>query len=85
MKVVVERVGGFAGLRRRGEIDENELSSEQRGALKEIMERPQTPTVSDPGADRFTYHVEIQDEKGTKRITLPESAIPPSLAKIATY
>lgn len=83
MKVVVERVGGFAGLRRRGEIDENELSSEQRGALKEIMERPQTQP--DPGADRFTYHVEIQDEKGTKRITLPESAIPPSLAKIATY
>jgi hypothetical protein len=83
MKVVVERVGGFAGLRRRGEIDENELSSEQRGALKEILERPQIQ--SDPGADRFTYHVEIQDEKGTKRITLPESAIPPSLAKIATY
>jgi hypothetical protein len=47
------------------------------------MPRPgaQAPTP-DPGADRFTYRLEIQDESETKSITLPESKMPKELVSI---
>ena len=84
MKVIVERFGGFAGIRRRGERDGNELSPEQRAALQTLMEGRETATPSDVGADRFTYRVEVQDETGTKRVTVSESSLPRSLAEIVT-
>jgi hypothetical protein len=84
MKVVVERSGGFAGVRRRGERDGDGLSVDQHEALKKLMD-PATPAPpADSGADRFTYRIEVQDETGTKQITVPESAMPRSLADIAT-
>jgi hypothetical protein len=81
MKVTVERQGGFGGVRRRGEIDGAHLSEEQRAALRQL---PATSPAADPGADRFIYKVEIEDEAGTKVLRIPESRIPPVLAKIAT-
>jgi hypothetical protein len=36
------------------------------------------------GADRFTYKIEVQDEHGTRTLTVPESLMPASLAGIAT-
>jgi len=84
VKVVVERSGGFAGIRRRGERDGNALSADQLAALKKLMDAAAPPEKPAPGADRFMYRIEIQDESGTKQITVPESAVPPSIAKIAT-
>jgi len=44
-----------------------------------------TPAApADASADRFTYRIEVQDENGTKQVTVPESAVPPSLAEIVT-
>jgi hypothetical protein len=42
------------------------------------------PLPQDAGADRFTYRLEIQDENGTRSITLPESKMPKELKGIVT-
>jgi hypothetical protein len=83
MKLVVERTGGFAGMTRRGERDGSALSAEQLAALRKLMESS-SKMPPDPGADRFTYRIEVQDENGTKRSTVPESAMPQVLKGIAT-
>ena len=87
MKLVVERTGGFMGLRRRGERNVEDLSPEQRAALDKVLKEseqaaPGRTTAQDPGADRFTYRLEVQDEKGTKSITLTESRMPKELEGI---
>ena len=100
MKLVVERTGGFAGLKWRGERDGDDLSPEQRAALDQVVKTsdqetsagnqqssdnpagPAGQAAQDPGADRFTYRLEIQDENGTRSITLPESRMPKVLMGI---
>jgi hypothetical protein len=83
MKLVVERSGGFAGITRRGERDGSALTPEQRAALQKLVESS-ADFRPNAGADRFTYRVEVQDDNGTKRITVPESAMPQVLKGIAT-
>jgi hypothetical protein len=82
MKIVVERHGGFAGLKRRGERDGAALSPEQHTALNRVMSA--APGQHDPGADRFTYRIEVHDDTGQRVVHVPESAMPASLAGIAT-
>ena len=100
MKLVVERTGGFAGLKRRGERNGEDLSPEQHAALDQLIaasdqrksagnqQSSDEPAgswgqaVQDWGADRFTYRLEIQDESGTRSITLPESRMPKELMGI---
>jgi hypothetical protein len=100
MKIVVERSGGFAGMKRRGERNAEDLSAEQRAALDGLIKSsdlgksasegpgsdkpggPDSPPPQDPGADRFTYRVEVQDENGTRSVTVPESRMPAALKGI---
>jgi hypothetical protein len=83
MKLIVERSGGFAGMTRRGEQDLATLSPQQHAALQKLLgEVP--PVSTQPGADRFTYRIEVQDEHGTRSLTVPETLMPASLARIAT-
>lgn len=83
MKVVIERSGGFAGLKRRGELDDAALTQEQRAALQDLL-RPDRPAPPpEPGGDRFVFKVTVEDNSGRKTITVPESVMPPVLANIA--
>ena len=84
MKLVVERSGGFAGINRRGERDGATLSSDQHAELDKLMKQYSGTTPTDPGADRYTYRIEVHDDTGARSITLPESAVPRCLADIAT-
>lgn len=84
MKVSVVRSGGFAGITRRGEKDYAELSPEQQEALQKVLEAGARAAAPPAGADRFVYKVEVQDERGTRTVTVPETAMPASLARIAT-
>ena len=81
MKLIVERSGGFAGITRRGERDGSALSPEQLAALRRLMENPSN-YAPNSGADRYTYRIEVQEDNGIKRITVPESAMPQSLTAI---
>jgi hypothetical protein len=88
MKLVVTRSGGFAGLRRRAEREGKDLSPQQRAALDQVIKDfgapGKPPPPPDPGADRFSYRLDIEDENGTKSITLPESKTPMELKSIVT-
>ncbi len=85
---MVTRNGGLAGLKRRGERDGADLSPDQRAALDKVVRdfgQPGSPAPpTDPGADRFTYRLDIQDEGGTRSISLPESKMPMELKSIVT-
>ncbi len=84
MKLIVERSGGFAGLVRRGQQDLAALSADQRAALKKLLDAGTSLVSPSPGADRFTFKIEVHDEHGTRSLTIPETAMPASLAAIAT-
>src|SRR5438270_7411126 len=70
MKVIVERSGGFAGIIRRGEKDLSALSPEQQTALQKLLDKGAPPALTQMGADRFTYKIEVQDEHGSRSWTL---------------
>ncbi len=61
--------------------DRQESASDRPGSGKPAG--PESPAPQDPGADRFTYRLEIQDENGTRSMTLPESRMPKALRGIA--
>jgi hypothetical protein len=84
MKVIVERSGGFAGIIRRGEKNLSALSPEQQAALQKLLEKGVPPAATQMGADRFTYKVEVHDERGSRSFIVPEALMPASLAGIAT-
>lgn len=67
-----------------GQQDFSALSPEQRTALQKLLDAGVSPTSTAPGADRFTYKIEVQDEHGTRSLTVPETLMPASLAAIAT-
>jgi hypothetical protein len=69
----------------RTERNEENLSADQHAALKKLMDLATPAAPADAGADRFTYRIEVQDENGTKQVAVPESAVPASLAEIATH
>jgi hypothetical protein len=84
MKLVVERSGGLAGIVRRGEKDLAALLPEQKAALQKLLEAGAPPDLKGEGADRFTYTIEVQDEHGSRSLTVPETLMPACLAAIAT-
>lgn len=84
MKIIVERSGGYAGIIRRGETDSSALSPEQQKALQELLDKGTPSASTQMGADRFTYKIEVRDERGSRSLTVPETMMPASLACIAT-
>jgi hypothetical protein len=79
MKVVVIRSGGWPPPRR-GEVEGAALSSEQAQALQNLLAQPESE--AGPGADMFTYKIEVHDESGVRGITVPGDRMPESLRDI---
>ena len=70
--LVVERSGGFAGLKMRAVVPSAELTPEQRAAVEECLSRPRPG----PGLpDRFQYHLAL----GGREVIVPEQELPPVL------
>jgi hypothetical protein len=84
MKIIIERSGGFAGMIRRAQQDLAALSSEQQTALQKLLDAGVPPGSTSPGADRFSFKIEVQDEHGTRSLTVPEILMPACLADIVT-
>jgi hypothetical protein len=82
MRVRIERRGGLAGRPAVGEREDHELTSSEQAALTELLGRPQPPQTAAAGADRFSYKVTVQDEKGTNVLDVPEHLMPQALAAI---
>jgi hypothetical protein len=78
--------GGFVASSKkpRGEHEAGALSAEQRAALDAIMQR-NAPYSLATRSEQFTYRVQVQDESGSREVTVQESDLPQSLKDIVSY
>jgi hypothetical protein len=80
-RYIIERRGGFAGLKARGAVDGDALDPSDRAALEELLSSDE-PLTRDPGADRYTYVVTRENEDGRTTREIPESVMPPTVASV---
>ena len=78
---IIERRGGFAGLKASGTIQGAALDPGDRAILEELLESD-IPLARDPGADRYTYIVTRQNAMGTTTREVPESVMPSTVANV---
>jgi hypothetical protein len=78
---IIERRGGFAGLKASGTIKGEALDPRDRATLEELL-KSDVPLARDPGADRYTYTVTRQDAMGTTTREIPESVLPSTVASV---
>jgi hypothetical protein len=78
-KLIIERRGGFAGLKAKGEVDAEALDAPTRAALDALFaENKKFPAAR--GADRYTYKLTRGDGADAKTVEVPEHLVPPSVA-----
>lgn len=79
-RFIIERRGGIAGLKGRGEIAADELDENDRETLKGLFKGGRK-LPRDEGADRYTYTVTRVSVSGSKTVEIPETLIPRALAR----
>jgi hypothetical protein len=78
-KLIIERRGGFAGLKAKGEIDSAALDAETRAALDALFaEKKKFPASR--GADRYVYVLTRGEGADAKSVEVPEHLVPPAVA-----
>ncbi len=82
-RYIIERRGGFAGLKASGAIDSDALSPDDCRTLEQLIDSEET-LARDPGADRYTYVVTRQNALGSKTREIPESLMPNAAASVVT-
>jgi hypothetical protein len=80
-RFIVERRGGIAGLKGRGEIAADELDESDRETLKNLFKGGKK-LPRDEGADRYVYTVTRQSDSGSKTVEIPETLIPRALTRV---
>jgi hypothetical protein len=85
MRIFLERTGGFAGRKIEGSLDSSTLPLSQARLLSRLLKEssffdlPPVLESSQPGADRFSYKVTVETEKGSHTVEAGEAAIPGSM------
>lgn len=82
-RYIIERRGGFAGLKASGAIDGDALNPDDRETLERLLDTEEALAV-DPGADRYTYVVTRETALGSTTREIPESAMPAAVAGVVT-
>jgi hypothetical protein len=82
-RYIIERRGGFAGLKASGAIDSDALSPDDRQTLEQLIDSEET-LAADSGADRYTYLVTRQNASGSTTREIPESLMPDAAARAVT-
>ena len=80
-RFIIERRGGIAGLKGRGEIAADELDEGDREKLKELFKGGKR-LPRDEGADRYIYTITRESESGRKTVEIPETLMPRALTRI---
>lgn len=78
---IIERHGGFAGLKASGTIKGEALDPGARATLEELL-NSDVSLAKDPGADRYTYVVTRQNAMGSTTREIPESVMPSTVARV---
>jgi hypothetical protein len=83
MQYIIERRGGFAGLKASCSVDGDMLDPDDRETLETLLNSKE-PLAGDPGADRYTYLVTRESPSGTTTREIPESVMPRAVASVVT-
>jgi hypothetical protein len=86
LRIELTRSGGFAGLTTKlGELDTSELSEDESREIEAMVEKADVPKLAadspmkGKGADRFQYHLALEDESGRRELTVSEDQMPDEL------
>jgi hypothetical protein len=91
VRVSVVRGGGFGGLVRSSTADTEHLSPPDRQKLAALVEQaglsgaPAAPEPIDPGPDRFTYAVTVEDKGQTWRAIYSERSLPREVRDLISW
>jgi hypothetical protein len=82
MRLLVERSGGFAGIRKRAAVDSASLSPKESAELTELLnssrifDLPATPHVTPPGADQFQYRLTLETPERQRTVEISDPSSP---------
>ena len=88
MLIEVTRTGGLANLRRRVQVDTEELPAEQRDHVTSLVEGldlddlEQRSPLRGPGADRFEYDITITQGGREQHVFIEESRLSDDLQEL---
>ncbi len=91
MKIVVERSGGFAGIRQTHTVSTDQMPKNEADHLTGLVQQSgfyQLPSVirsTGPGADRFQYQITVDSERGTHSVQVDEGAVSPQLQPLLDW
>jgi hypothetical protein len=83
MQYLIERRGGFAGLKASCTVDGDALDPDDRETLEQLLDSEES-SARDPGADRYTYLVTRDSPSGRTTREISESAMPRTVASLVT-
>ncbi len=90
MRIHFERTGGFAGMRLSTTVDSDELPEPQVEELEKVLQETSFFDLPDHleqggGADRFSYHITVEQEGRSHSVIAPESALNDALRHLVQF
>ena len=91
MRILFERTGGFAGRKVEGILDCSSIPSAQVHQLRELLRQsrffdlPSTLKTQNPGADRFSYKVTVENENGRHTVEAWDAAVPGEMRPLLNF
>lgn len=86
LRIELTRSGGFGGLTTKlGELDTSELPENDARAIADLVKKADVPKLAaaspirGTGADRFQYHLAVEDDAGRHELTVSEDQMPEEL------
>jgi hypothetical protein len=85
MRITLERIGGFAGLRMTRVINTDILSSDDANRFHQLVDeadffhQPEEIVASTPRPDRFQYKLRVEDGSMKHTVTVSEGAMSQTL------
>ena len=81
MRILLERSGGFAGIKKKAAVDSESLSKDESAELQKLVDAagvlgmPAAPD-SPQGADQFQYNLTIESPEQKRSVVLHDPASP---------
>jgi hypothetical protein len=91
MRAILERTGGFAGIKRTSVADTDDLTEAAAQKLMKLIEGaeffalPETIVSKSLQPDRFEYTLTVEDGERTHTVTVGESSQPETLRALTEF
>ncbi|MGB7623646.1 MAG: protealysin inhibitor emfourin [Terriglobia bacterium] len=91
MRIRLERSGGFAGIKLSSSVDTEELSPDEAGQVRKMVEGatffelPDSIKSARPMPDRFVYRIQIEEGGKTKTVEVDEASVPDPLKPLVRH